>query len=49
MTMTYKVDNPAVLKSLKPGDRIMATVYKDDMALHNVMVMKKASESNSKK
>lgn len=40
MTMSYKVDNPAVLKEVKPGDQIMATVYKDDMVLHNVMVMK---------
>ncbi len=39
MTMDYKVDNPAILKKVKPGDMIMATVYKGDVTLHNVMVM----------
>jgi Cu/Ag efflux protein CusF len=40
MTMDYKVDNPAVLKSVKPGDKIMATVYEGDMVLHKVQVVK---------
>jgi Cu/Ag efflux protein CusF len=39
MTMGYKVDKPEVLKKIKAGDRIMATVYDGDMILHNVEVM----------
>jgi Cu/Ag efflux protein CusF len=39
MTMDYKVDDPTVLKKVKPGDRIMATVYDGDYVLHKVQVM----------
>jgi len=39
MTMSYKVDKPDVLKKVKVGDQIMATVYDGDMVLHNVEVM----------
>lgn len=39
MTMNYPVDKPEVLKAIKVGDQIMATVYQGDMILHNVMVM----------
>ena len=39
MTMTYKVDKPDVLKIVKVGDQIMATVYDGDTTLHNVMTM----------
>jgi hypothetical protein len=39
MTMTYPVDKPDVLKNVKVGDQIMATVYKGDMTLHSVEVM----------
>lgn len=49
MTMDYKVDNPAILKKVKPGDQIMATVYEGDMTLHKVRIMKKAATSKSKK
>ena len=40
MTMDYKVDNPAILKTVKPGDMISATVYEGDMTLHKVQVVK---------
>jgi protein SCO1/2 len=49
MTMDYKVDDPSVLKKVKPGDQIMATVYDGDLTLHKVMVMPKAGDSKSKK
>ena len=39
MTMSYPVDKPAVLKKVKVGDTIMATVYKGDTTLHDVQVM----------
>ena len=39
MTMDYKVDDPAVLKKVKAGDQIMATVYDGDLVLHKVEVM----------
>jgi Cu/Ag efflux protein CusF len=40
MTMDYKVDNPAILKTVKPGDKITATVYEGDFVLHKVQVVK---------
>lgn len=50
MTMDYKVDDPAVLKKVKPGDQIMATVYDGDMVLHKVQIMPTQSgDSKSKK
>jgi protein SCO1/2 len=50
MTMNYKVDDPSVLKKLKPGDQIMATVYEGDLTLHKVQVMPKAAtDSKSRK
>ena len=49
MTMDYKVDDPAILKKLKAGDQIMATVYEGDMVLHKVMVMPKADNMKTKK
>src|SRR5712671_2219147 len=39
MTMTYPVDKPEVLKMIKVGDQIMATVYAGDTTLHDVMAM----------
>ncbi|HJT70846.1 MAG TPA: copper-binding protein [Terriglobales bacterium] len=48
MTMSYKVDNPAILKKVKPGEQIMATVYEGDMILHNVRVMKEGAMKKKK-
>lgn len=38
MTMKYKVDDPKVLKTVKVGDKITATVYEGDLSLHKVQV-----------
>jgi Cu/Ag efflux protein CusF len=51
MTMSYPVDKPDVLKKVKVGDTIMATVFfKGDITLHDVMVMPpgKQEKKNSK-
>jgi len=47
MRMDYKVDDPSVLKKVKAGDQISATVYTGDFSLHKVQVMPKA-DSKSK-
>lgn len=39
MTMTYPVDNPGVLKAIKAGDQISATVFQGDSTLHDVKVV----------
>ena len=44
MTMKYKVDDPKVLKTVKPGDEITATVYEGDLSLHKVQVDGKAAK-----
>jgi Cu/Ag efflux protein CusF len=49
MTMTYPVDKPDVLKKVKVGDTIMATVYKGDTTLHNVEVMPPGKSGNNQK
>jgi Cu/Ag efflux protein CusF len=36
MTMTYAVDKESVLKELKAGDLIKATVYDDDFTLYEI-------------
>ena len=48
MTMTYQVDKPDVLKKVKVGDQIMATVYQGDMMLHNVEVMESDKSGKQK-
>ena len=49
MTMDYRVEDPAILKKLKAGDQIMATVYEGDMVLHKVEIMPTADKMKSKK
>jgi ribosomal protein S1 len=44
MTMKYKVDNKKVLKTVKPGDEITATVYDGDLSLHKVQVVSKPAK-----
>ena len=48
MTMTYPVDKTDVLKKVKVGDMVMATVYQNDMTLHNVEVMPPAKGGKQK-
>lgn len=48
MIMEYKVDDPAILKRVKTGDQIMATVYEGDMTLHKVVVMPKGAGDSVK-
>lgn len=44
MTMKYKVDDPKILKKVKPGDKITATVYEGDFSLHQVKVAEKTGK-----
>ena len=39
MTMAYRVDKPEVLKNIKTGDQVKATVYDGDYTLHDVEVV----------
>ncbi len=39
MTMMYAVDKTEVLKNIKAGDQIQATVYDGDYTLHDVKVV----------
>ena len=50
MTMNYPVDKPDVLKNVKVGDQITATVFQGDMTLHNVEVVppEKSGKQKSK-
>jgi Cu/Ag efflux protein CusF len=44
MTMAYPVDKPEVLKNIKAGDQITATVYDGDSTLHDVHVVPAAAK-----
>ena len=39
MTMPYKVDKPDILKKVKSGDQIKATVYDGDFTLYEIEVL----------
>lgn len=39
MTMAYPVDKPELLKGIKAGDQVSATVYEGDFTLHDVKVV----------
>jgi FtsP/CotA-like multicopper oxidase with cupredoxin domain/Cu/Ag efflux protein CusF len=39
MTMAYPVDKPEILKGIKAGDQVSATVYEGDFTLHDVKVV----------
>ncbi len=50
MTMTYTVDKPDVLKSIKAGDQITAKVYEGDFkTLYDVKVVPPPSGKRDKK
>jgi len=48
MTMPYKVDKPDILKTVKVGDRISATVYDGDYTLYDVHVVPPADKGKKK-
>ncbi len=48
MTMPYKVDKPDILKTVKVGDRISATVYDGDYTLYDVHVVPPQAKSKQK-
>ena len=48
MTMPYKVDKPDILKKVKVGDQITATVYDGDFTLYDVHVVPAQSKTPKK-
>jgi Cu/Ag efflux protein CusF len=48
MTMPYKVDKPDILKHVKVGDRISATVYDGDYTLYDVHVVQPQEKAKQK-
>jgi protein SCO1/2 len=45
MTMPYKVDKPDILKKVKVGDQISATVYDGDFTLYDIQIVPPAQKS----
>jgi Cu(I)/Ag(I) efflux system protein CusF len=45
MTMPYKVDKPDILKKVKVGDQISATVYDGDYTLYDIQIVPKQEKS----
>ena len=48
MTMPYKVDKPDILKKVKVGDQISATVYDGDFTLYDVHVVPPPAKDKKK-
>ena len=48
MTMPYKVDKPDILKQVKVGDRISATVYDGDYTLYDIHVVPRQDKTKKK-
>ena len=48
MTMPYKVDKPDILKNVKVGDQITATVYDGDYTLYDVKVVPPLDKAKKK-
>ena len=48
MTMPYKVDKPDILKQVKVGDQITATVYDGDYTLYDVHVVPRQAKPKEK-
>jgi|ERR1700694_3255694 Cu/Ag efflux protein CusF len=48
MTMPYKVDKPDILKTVKVGDQIKATVYDGDYTLYDIQVLPRQEKSKQK-
>ena len=49
MTMAYEVDDPKVLKKVKAGDQIKATVYDGDYTLHDIQIVPRSGGPKPKK
>jgi len=48
MVMPYKVDNPDILKKIKAGDQISATVYDGDFTLYDIQVTPRQTKAKKK-
>ena len=48
MTMPYKVDKPDLLKKVKVGDQIKATVYDGDYTLYDIQVVPPQAKAKQK-
>jgi Cu/Ag efflux protein CusF len=48
MSMSYKVDKPDILKQVKVGDRISATVYDGDYTLYDIHVVPPTDKAKKK-
>jgi Cu/Ag efflux protein CusF len=48
MVMSYKVDKPDILKRVKAGDRISATVYDGDYTLYDIKVEARQDKAKKK-